>query len=176
MTVLTGCGVELSPTPTPSPTLTGPAVLLDTRIPGWQTSAWLAGDKFCVRAARTPPIKGNMDNEYVSCDPAPASLSRAGPPLIPARPAPSVWPLDPAQRDLIVIGAVRGAIAEVTVTVFGRSFTAPIHELPVSGGRSVGAYAVWIPWSGPGGDGFQDEDITSVTGRDSTGQVVARLD
>jgi len=51
----------------------------------------------------------------------------------------------------------------------------PVHSLPATGGRQVGAYALWLPRSGAEHDGMNLADITAVVGRDANGNVVTRL-
>ena len=72
--------------------------------------------------------------------------------------------------------SVRGAVTSVSVTLFGQTATADVHPLPATGGRQVGAYAVWLPRSGADRDGMNLSDITAVVGRDAAGSVVTRLD
>lgn len=172
-----GCAAGQPAPAAAHPPAVGSPVVLDTRVPGWETSAWLADSAFCVRAARAG---GNgeegRENESVFCDPAPAALDTIGSPLLPAKPLPYLAPLDPRSREIILVGAVRGAVSEVSVTMFGETATAVVHPLPATGGRQVGAYAVWLPRSGAEPDGMNQADITTVVGRDATGQIVARLD
>ncbi|MFC7275477.1 hypothetical protein ACFQS1_15920 [Paractinoplanes rhizophilus] len=143
--------------------------MLDTGVPGWETSAWLAGEAFCVRAARA---RGNAN---VFCDPAPFALRESGAPALPGKPLPYLAPPDPESRRILLVGTARGAIAGVSVTMFGETATAEVHRLPATGGRKVGAYAVWLPRSGAARDGMNLTDITEVVGRDSAGRIVARL-
>ncbi|MEV8508667.1 hypothetical protein AB0368_28100 [Actinoplanes sp. NPDC051475] len=150
--------------------------MLDTSVRGWETSAWLDDDTFCVRAARTSGrhVDG-QENEFVFCDPAPAALNSPGPPLLPGKPRPYIAPLDPQSKEIILIGATRGAITDVSVTMFGRTATAAVRPLPATDGRQIGAYAVWLPRTAPGRNDMKLTDITAVTGRDATGRVVTRL-
>jgi hypothetical protein len=151
-------------------------VVLDTSVPDWTTSAWLAKDTLCVRVARSDgERRKDRENELVFCDPAPSALDTSGPPLLPAKPQPYVAPLDPQQRKTILIGTVRGAVATVSVTMFGNTATTPVHQLPTADGRQVGAYALWLPYSGPTRNGMTLSDITDVVGRDAAGVVVTRL-
>jgi hypothetical protein len=94
--------------------------------------------------------------------------------MLPAKPLPYTAPLDPQSREIILVGA-RGAVATVSVTMFGQTATAAVHPLPATGGRQVGAYAVWLPHSGAERDRMNLSDITAVVGRDADGNVVARL-
>jgi hypothetical protein len=170
-----GCAAEPS-APAAPPPVVGHPVVLDTRMPGWETSAWLADDAFCVRAARAggKQVEGK-ENESVFCDPAPPALNTAGAPLLPAKPLPYLAPLDPQSREIILVGTVRGAVHSVSVTMFGATATAVVHPLPATGGRRVGAYALWLPRSGAVHDGMNLTDITAVVGRDATGAIVTRL-
>jgi hypothetical protein len=77
---------------------------------------------------------------------------------------------------MILVGAVRGAVNTVTVTMSGHTATAAVHTLPTPGDRRIGAYAVWLPRrAASGGPGTNLDDITAVTGRDSSGRIVAQL-
>ncbi|MDG4790208.1 hypothetical protein O7626_30525 [Micromonospora sp. WMMD1102] len=146
-------------------------------MPGWETSAWLTEGAFCVRATRTgAEVKDDAANNFVFCNPVSSALDSSGPPMLPAKPLPYVAPLDPQQQEIILVGNVRGDVATVSVTMFGETATAAVHPLPVSEGRQVGAYAVWLPKSGPGRDGMSLSDITAVIGYDAAGDVIAELE
>lgn len=164
------------PAPAEHPPAVGSPVVLDTRVPGWETSAWLAEDSFCVRAARVGKREDGEENESVFCDPAPAALDTTGAPLLPAKPLPYLAPLDPQSREIILVGAVRGAVTSVSVTMFGRTATADVRPLPATRGRQIGAYALWLPRHGADQDEMNLADITTVVGRDATGKVVTRLE
>lgn len=158
------------------PTVGGP-VVLDTRVAGWETSAWLAEAAVCVRAAQVGGSgRDGKEKVFVSCDPAPSALATAGPPLVPAKPLPYIAPLDPEQRTILLVGVVRGAITSVSVTMFGQTTTAVVHPLPATGGRQIGAYALWAPRSAPGRNSMDLSDISAVIGRDAAGSIVARLE
>jgi hypothetical protein len=171
-----GCAGEgPAPDPPPAPDV-GRPVVLDNSVPGWETSVWLAGKAFCVRAARAGGKRADgRENESVFCDPAPSALREAGSPALPAKPEPYLAPLDPASQKILLVGTVRGTVAGVSVTMFGETATADVHRLPATGGREVGAYAVWLPRSGAGRDGMDRTDITEVVARDPAGRIVARL-
>ncbi|MGC9669501.1 hypothetical protein ACNTMW_23475 [Planosporangium sp. 12N6] len=157
------------------PTVGGP-VVLDARVPGWETSAWLAEDAFCVRAARAGGEHvDRQENEFIFCDPAPSALKTVGPPLLPAKPTPYIAPLDPQQREVILVGTVRGTAASVAVTMLDQTATATVHPLPATGGRQIGAYAVWLPRHASGRNGMDLSDITAIVARDDAGNVVAQL-
>ncbi|GLI03354.1 hypothetical protein Pa4123_86320 [Phytohabitans aurantiacus] len=144
---------------------------------GWETAAWLDGGQFCVRAQRTGrKVNASAASNFVFCDPAPSALDASGPALLPAKPVPYVAPLDPQQRKTILVGTVRGDVATVSVTMFGETATAAVHQLPVSAGRQVGAYAVWLPRSGPGRSGMDLSDVTAVIGYDAAGNVLTQVD
>ncbi|KAB1923439.1 hypothetical protein F8271_30935 [Micromonospora sp. ALFpr18c] len=132
---------------------------------------------FCVRSARTRSGgRGDAANKFVSCNPAPPALLLGdGPPILPAKPVPYVAPLDPQQQKVILVGVVRGNVASVAVTMFGTTVTAAVHPLPAVEGGQVGAYAVWLPRSGPAHNGMSSSDITAVIGYDASGQVVVQL-
>jgi hypothetical protein len=131
---------------------------------------------FCVRAARTGERKKDRVTEMVFCDPAPAALDTPGPPLLPDKPQPYSMPPDPQQKEVILVGTVRGDIASVSVTMFGQTATAAVHPLPATGGRQVGAYAVWLPRSGRERDGMNLSDVTDVIGRNAAGDIVDQVD
>jgi hypothetical protein len=173
---LAGCTVDSpgpDPIPPPPPDV-GEPVVLDTTIPGWQTTAWLSDETFCVRAARTGKHKRGKANDEVSCEPAPAALTTPGPALLPAKPLPYLMPQDPDSRKIILVGTVRGAIVQVAVTMFGQTETATVHAVPVTGGGQIGAYAVWLPSSGRDRSGMRLTDVTAV-GYDASGTVIAQL-
>ncbi len=146
--------------------------MLDSRVPGWQTSAWLAGDSFCVRGAR---LGGDPAGNSVFCEPAPAALKNPGPALLPAKPLPYLAPADPRAERILLVGTVRGQVATVSTTMLGEDVTAEVHPLPVTGGRHVGAYAVWLPRGHGDQEGMSLDDIVRVIGRDAAGNEVTRL-
>ena len=157
------------------PPLGGAPVLLDHRFPDWETSAWLSTGVLCLRAARTADKhRSDRENQSVSCDPAPVPLRGDGPPDL-STPVPQVMPMDPASKELLLIGTVRGAVATVDVTMFGVTATGTVRRLPTADDRQLGAYAVWLPRSGPGKDGMRASDITAVVGRDQAGKIVVEL-
>ncbi|MEV6299839.1 hypothetical protein AB0M02_10590 [Actinoplanes sp. NPDC051861] len=153
------------PAPIPSPDI-GQPVVLDARVAGWETSAWLGDGSLCVRGAG---VDGNPEAASVFCDPAPATLNDGGKPL------PYLAPADPQARQILLVGTVSGEVAEVSTTMFGETATGKVHPLPVTDGRSVGAYAVWLPSSGDNQPGMTLDDITAVVARDAAGNVVTRL-
>jgi hypothetical protein len=172
----TACDAGRPADPGPPRPTVGEPVVIDASVPGWKTSAWLADRTFCVRVFRADGKQATgRENELVFCDPAPAELAAAGSPLLPAKPQPYVAPLDPRQRDTILVGTARGPVATVSVTMFGETATATVHRLPAASGRHVGAYALWLPHSGQGRNGMTLADITSVVGRDSAGAIVAQV-
>ncbi|MEU1605811.1 hypothetical protein [Micromonospora matsumotoense] len=72
------------PAPAGQPPTVGRPVVLDARVSGWETSAWLAEGAFCVRAARADgKHEEGKENESVFCDPAPSALDTIGSPLLP---------------------------------------------------------------------------------------------
>lgn len=178
-----GCSVEWHTVHPPAPAtpahppVVGPPVVVDSSVPGWRTSVWLADDElFCVRAARVPgKWKAGRENEFIFCDPAPSILASTGSPSLAGKPLPFIAPLDAESRKIILVGTVRGRIASVSVTMFGETATSAVHRLPTTGGRYLGAYAVWLPRSRPGNNGMHLSDITAVVGRDDSGDVVTRL-
>lgn|GEM_PF-1904622 len=162
--------------PPPTPTV-GQPVVLDARVPGWQTAAWLAEDSFCVRVARVgDKRREGKENEFVFCDPAPEALDTVGPPLLPTKPMPYAVPLNSQLREIILVGPVRGAVTSVSVTMFGQTATAAVHRLPATRNRQIGAYAVWLPRDEGERDGMNLSDITAVVGHDVDGNVVTQLD
>lgn len=60
-----GCASE-QPSAEAYPPAAGQRAVLDTRVPGWETSAWLADGSFCVRAARADGRhEAGRENEFV---------------------------------------------------------------------------------------------------------------
>ena len=170
-----GCAAAPSP-PDPLPPAVGEPVVLDTSMSGWETLGWLTEKAFCVRATRTGrKVEKGKENDSVFCDPAPAALDTAGPPLLPAKPLPYLAPLDPQSEKIILVGTVRGAVASVRVTMFNQTVTAIVHSLPATGGRQIGGYAVWLPRSGTERQGMNLADITAVVGFDAAGVIVTQL-
>lgn len=170
-----GCGGVAPDIPAPSPPpAVGQPVVLDASVPGWTTSAWLARESFCVRVARSDgKLRKGRENQLIFCGPVPPGLDVVGSPLIPAKPVPYVAPQDPRRQKTILVGTVRGAITEVSVTLYGTTATGVVRPLPATAGRQVGAYVVWLPSSGPNNSGLSTSDITALIGRDSRGVTVA---
>ncbi|MDW5328550.1 hypothetical protein [Plantactinospora sp. KLBMP9567] len=183
---LQGCGepqhLPPSSRPTEAPLIekhapsSGKPVRLEHEIQGWETFAWLSERLLCVMAARPVQLRRpGQENEHTYCDRAPDTLLRDGPPALSSKPLPQVAPMDPDSRRLLLVGTVRGTVATVDVSMFGVTVTGEVRQLPTGDHRQIGAYAVWLPRSGPETHGMTLSDITAVVARDHAGRVVAEL-
>ena len=71
------------------------------------------------------------------------------------------------------VGLVTPQAARVTVTFFGREFSAGVVPVPLGGGATVGAYLIWLRLP-PGVSGYGSSDTGPAVAYDATGRVVAR--
>ncbi|MDP9794427.1 hypothetical protein J2S43_002939 [Catenuloplanes nepalensis] len=135
------------------------AMVLDRTLPGWTVEAWLKDDSgFCVRA-----IDPEFHDHGGQCLGL-GDLAEPGPPALGTKPVPQLPIHDYARDRALLIGTVRGKIAEVTVTMAGHAATGAVTAMS----DSIGAYAVWLP----AGDGVGWEHITGVVGYDAGGDAV----
>ncbi|MDR7276034.1 hypothetical protein [Catenuloplanes atrovinosus] len=160
----TGCTVTVDNAP-PRPTASAVpgSVVLDTTIPGWTVEAWLTDSSgFCVRA-----IDPRRFEQGSACRGL-GALAEDGPPALGGKPAPQMTPHDYDRDRMLMVGTVRGEIAEVTVTMSGHAATGAVVPLTAS---RVGAYAVWLP----AGDGVGSDHITGVVGYAADGTLMTVL-
>ncbi|GAB7036275.1 MULTISPECIES: hypothetical protein [Catenuloplanes] len=135
------------------------AVVLDATLPGWTVEAWLRGDSgFCTRV-----IDPEFHDHGGQCLGL-GDLAEPGPPALGTEPVPQLPIHDYARHRVLLIGTVRGQIAEVTVTMAGHAATGAVTAV----GDTIGAYAVWLP----AGDGVGSEHITGVVGYGTDGRAV----
>ena len=76
-------------------------------------------------------------------------------------------------RRVAAFGLVTARAARVTVTFFGRRFSAGVVPVPMSGGKTIGVYMIWlaVPASA---NGYGSGDVGGGIAYDRAGHVVAR--
>lgn len=157
---LTACTISVSPAPQttlsagPQPPAGISPVVLDETVPGWSVETWLTASGFCQRTIG--PQGDDPDRVHDAHCTDLGALGVDGPPLLAWKPVPQSLPPPSADKRIMLIGAVRGEVAEVTVTMSGSAATARVLRLPGPFGHAIGAYAVWLP--------FHEVSTDNITG------------
>lgn len=154
------------------PPVTGKLTLLSNFPAGSATVAWATRQgEVCWATYRTP---GTGETEDFQC-PGWSGTEIPGP----GRPGlsdlqfstgsfgGSSTTLEPA------FGLAAPRATRVTVTFFGRSFSAKVVPVPLGGGKTVGVYLVWlrVPASA---SGYGTSDLGRSTAYDAAGHIVAQ--
>ena len=76
-------------------------------------------------------------------------------------------------RRVAAFGLVTPRAARVIVTFFGRRFSAGVVPVPMSGGKTIGVYMIWlaVPASA---SGYGSGDVGGAIAYDRAGHIVAR--
>jgi len=182
-----GHTISFTPRTTP-PAGGGPAVPIDALVAGnppvngqltlvsawpqhWTTVAWAThGGGVCWAAFRTP-MSGAT--EEVDCPWAPSQVPGEGAQgLSPA--VPVNFPTAPAGSSLVpVVGLVTPRADRVTLTFFGREFTADVVPIPLGSGKVTGFFLAWLKLP-PDVSGYGTSDFTSEIAYDQSGHILAR--
>jgi len=144
----------------------GKLTLLSDRPAGWTAVAWATRDgQVCWARYRTVAGGGEQNECWLPTD-------------IPGRGSQGFGPLWPAATPFPVrrgawFGLVTARAARVTVTFFGRPFSAGVVQVPMGGGKTIGVYMIWlrVPASA---NGFGSGDVGGAVGYDRAGHIVAR--
>jgi len=148
------------------PPVNGKLTLLSDWPAGWTTVAWAARDgQVCWATYHTVAGGGQDQNCWVPHD-VPGRGSGAFGPLVPTA---ALFPV----RRVAVFGLVTPHAARVTVTFFGRRFSAGVVPVPMGGGTTVGVYMIWlgVPASARG---YGSGDVGGAVAYDRAGHIVAR--
>ena len=156
-----------------NPPANGKLTLISNWPRHWTTVAWATrrGD-VCWATFRSPVQAAVTDVECPEWDRSevPGSDS-AFSPLVPdvALASSSVpgsgtaWP---------ILGLTSPQAVRVVLAAFGRDVSAIVVPVPISSGKTVGAFVAWIPVPG---SSYSGTDVTSETAYDQSGQIIARI-
>lgn len=148
------------------PPVGGKLTLLSNRPAGWTTVAWAARDGQVCWVTYPTAHRGVSDH---NCwQPAEVPGREGFGPLMPTA------ALFPVRRVAVpAFGLVTPRAARVTVSFFGRRFSAGVVPVPMSGGKTIGVYMIWlaVPASA---QGYGSGDVGGAIGYDRAGHVVAR--
>ena len=158
-----------------NPPVTGKLTLLSSFPPHWTTVAWATrrGD-VCWASYRTPMdgATEDFDCPWSGADvPGPGRQGLSIPLVSPV--TASDLPDQAGSERVPAFGLVTSRATRVTLTFFGRSFSAAVVPVPLGKGQTVGVYLVWlrVPASA---SGFGSSDFSGATAYDATGRIVAR--
>ncbi|HET7246103.1 MAG TPA: hypothetical protein VFJ07_14825 [Streptosporangiaceae bacterium] len=148
------------------PPVGGKLTLLSNRPTGWSTVAWATRDgQVCWLTYHTVAGGGEQDECWARTDIPGRGSSDFGPLM----PTTELYPV----RRVAEFGLVTPRAARVTVTFFGRRFSAGVVPVPMGGGKTAGVYMIWlaVPASASGSGG---SDVGGAVAYDHAGHVVAR--
>ena len=151
-----------------NPPVGGKLTLLSNRPKGWTTIAWATRDgQVCWATYPTAPGGVTDQNCWQPAD-VPGRGGEGFGPLMPTA------ELFPVRRVAVPeFGLVTPRADRVTVTFFGRRFSAGVVPVPMGGGKTIGVYMIWlaVPASA---NGYGSGDVGGVVAYDRAGHVVAR--
>ena len=148
------------------PPVGGKLTLLSNWPAGWTSVAWATPDgQVCWVTYRTAP-GGYADQQCWWPADVPARGSGGFGPLLPTA---ELFPV----RRVAEFGLVTPRASRVTLTFFGRRFSAGVVPVPMAGGRTIGVYMIWlaVPASA---SGYGGDDVGGAVAYDGAGHVVAR--
>ena len=154
------------------PPASGRLTLLSNWPRHWTTVAWATRQGVVCWAAYRRPAQGTTGGYgcpgwYRGDIPGPGSHRLSG--LLPG-----VSPVSTGDTTLVPeLGLAPPDATRVTVTFFGRDFTAGVVRLPVGGGRATGIYLVWLRLPG-NVVAYGSNDVSGAIAYDAAGHVVAR--
>jgi hypothetical protein len=149
------------------PPVGGRLTLLSHRPGGWTTVAWAARDgQVCWATYASAPGGVSDENCWQPTD-VPGRGHEGFGPLMPTA------GLFPVRRAAVPeFGLVTPAAARVTVTFFGRRFSAGVVPVPMAAGKTIGVYMIWlaVPASA---NGYGSGDIGGAVAYNRAGHIVA---
>lgn len=86
---------------------------------------------------------------------------------------PGIFPATPDERLVPELGLITPRASRVTVTFFGKEFSANVVPVPLRGGRDVGVFIAWIRLP-PHGSSYGSSNFTREIAYSRNGRVVAR--
>jgi hypothetical protein len=150
------------------PPVGGKLTLLSNRPKGWTTIAWATrGGQVCWATYPTAPGGATDQNCWQPTDVPGPGRERFGPLMLTAG-------LFPVRRDAVPeFGLVTPRAARVTVTFFGRRFSAGVVPVPMGHSKTIGVYLIWltVPASA---SGYGSGNVSGAVAYDRAGHVVAR--
>jgi len=137
----------------------------------WATVAWATrAGAVCWAAYRTPMLGATEEFECPQWA-APQVPGEGKPALSPLVPA--IFPTAPDGSLVPWAGLVTARAARVTVTFFGREFSAKVIPVPLRDGQDTGIFVVWLRLPA-GTSSYGSNRITGEIAYDHAGHVVAR--
>jgi hypothetical protein len=148
------------------PPVGGKLTLLSNRPAGWTSVAWATRDGQVCWVTYPAARSGIPDQNCWQPGDVPGRGHGAFGPLMPTVEQYHV-------RRVAAFGLVTSHAARVTVTFFGRPFSAGVVPVPMAGGKTVGVYMIWlaVPASA---SGYGMGDVGGAAAYDRAGHVVAR--
>jgi hypothetical protein len=148
------------------PPVGGKLTLLSNRPAGWSTVAWAARNGQVCWATYPTAHRGVTDQHCWQPADVPGRERGAFGPLMPTT---ELYPV----RRVAEFGLVTPRAARVTVTFFGRRFSAGVVPVPMGGGKTAGVYMIWLAVPA-GANGYGSSDVGGAVAYDRAGHVVAR--
>jgi hypothetical protein len=155
----------------------GEPAVISTSPRDWTSFGWVTADgQFCYAAYRIPaagrPAQGDcygIDGDLGADGAVGASV---GMPLPAVGAMDADMPSATAKDALhLFVGVVRGDVARVSMTAYGRAFEADVTPVTTRDGVEIGIYEIWF--ASPSGY-WNATDIQGVVAYDSSDAVVAR--
>jgi len=154
-----------------NPPVNGQLTLVSTWPRHWTTVAWATrGGTVCWATFRTP-MSGAT--EVVDCPWAPSDVPGEGAQAL-SPPLSVILPAAPAGSSLVpAVGLVTPRADRVTLTLFGREFTADVVPIPLGGGKVTGLFLAWVKLP-PNVSGYGTSNFTREIAYDRAGHILAR--
>jgi hypothetical protein len=152
-----------------NPPVGGKLTLVSSWPAHWTTVAWgTRTGQVCWASYRTPALEGTWGSE---CQGG-ALPGEGGKGLSGLQPG--IEPLAPSDGPIPEIGLVTPRATRVTVTFFGRVYSAGVVPVPMAGGKTVGVYLVWMRMPAGAHGSYTSVDFGGEVAYDQAGHVVAR--
>jgi len=149
-----------------NPPVGGKLTLLSNRPAGWTTVAWATRDGRVCWITYPTAHRGVSDQNCWQPTEVPGGRRGGFGPLIPTV---ALYPV----RRVAEFGLVTPRATRVTVTFFGRPFSAGVVPVPMGGGKTIGVYMIWLAVPA-GANGYGGGDVGGAIAYDRAGHVVAR--
>jgi hypothetical protein len=149
-----------------NPPVNGELTLLSAWPAGWTTVAWATRQGDVCWATYATAAGRDEGNGCWSRPDIPGQGSQGFSPLLPTD---AQFPVSRVPE----FGLVTPLATRVTVTFFGHPFSAGVVQVPMSGGKTIGVYMIWlgVPASA---SGYGSADVGGAIAYDRAGRIVAR--
>jgi hypothetical protein len=149
-----------------SPPVNEKLTLLSSWPGGWTTVAWATRHGDVCWATYAPAGPGDKSHGCWSPADIPGQGGNGFSPLLPTA---VVFPVNLVPE----FGLVTPRATRVVVTFFGHPFRAGVVQVPMSGGKTIGVYMIWlhVPASA---HSYGSGDVGGVIAYDRAGRIVAR--